>query len=175
MHVQPHAAAAAYLNRKKSSAELRNVRLHSRESRSIIAGAWYDPPLPALRAERIVMLPAPSRLRPFANDEALAALAAPHSDRAAAVTAVAASATHRLNWLECGFGFLVLLSWLSLFGGGIIVDTEPYRRAISTSGVDALNVEGGRAGGSGAAAAMRWRIRPRSPLPGSSSSAVSCR
>ena len=43
-----------------------------------------------------------------------------------------------LGPLEALAAFGVFLLWLALFAGGIVVDTEPYRTAISASGARAL-------------------------------------
>jgi hypothetical protein len=86
---------------------------------------------------------------------------------AAAETPSTPAATHTdtLTWLECGAGFVVLVVWLLLFGGGILVDTEPYRRAISSSGVDALIAESGAtAADAPAAAAPRVNAAPAAPI-----------
>jgi hypothetical protein len=39
-------------------------------------------------------------------------------------------------------GFFVFLAWMGLFGAGIMVDTGPYREAISPEGARLLRVEG---------------------------------
>jgi hypothetical protein len=44
----------------------------------------------------------------------------------------------QLSLTESLFAFLVFVLWLALFAGGILVDTEPYRVAISPGGVTAL-------------------------------------
>jgi hypothetical protein len=36
----------------------------------------------------------------------------------------------------------VFVLWLALFGGGILIDTEPYRTAISAKGASQLRAEG---------------------------------
>ncbi len=43
-----------------------------------------------------------------------------------------------LKLAESFAAFAVFLIWLALFAGGIVVDTEPYRTAISATGVTAL-------------------------------------
>lgn len=47
-----------------------------------------------------------------------------------------------LSWLESVLGFSVFVVWLALFGGGILVDTEPHRIAISPEGASRLRDEG---------------------------------
>jgi hypothetical protein len=47
-----------------------------------------------------------------------------------------------LSALESSAGFLVFVLWLVLFAAGIVVDTEPYRNAISPAGVAALRSGG---------------------------------
>lgn len=59
---------------------------------------------------------------------------------------------HGLRPLQCVGGLLVFLGWLALFAAGIMVDTAPYRRAISPEGERLLRAEGqppAEAGGSG--------------------------
>ena len=48
---------------------------------------------------------------------------------------------HGLRSGECAFGLAVFVGWLLLFGAGILVDTAPYRRAISLTGAEALDRE----------------------------------
>lgn len=48
----------------------------------------------------------------------------------------------KLGLPECALGFGVFVLWLGLFGGGILVDTEPYRQAISPDGAARLSDEG---------------------------------
>jgi hypothetical protein len=52
----------------------------------------------------------------------------------------ASSSPPKLKPVECFFALLVLGLWLILFAGGILMDTEPYRCAISSGGVQALQV-----------------------------------
>jgi len=58
--------------------------------------------------------------------------------RHARVKHAGAKAPVPLNPAESFAAFAVFLVWLALFAGGIIVDTAPYRTAISASGVAAL-------------------------------------
>jgi|KBSSwiStaDraftv2_1062776.scaffolds.fasta_scaffold128843_2 hypothetical protein len=47
----------------------------------------------------------------------------------------------RLGVLESVSAFVVFALWLCIFAGGILVDTEPYRVAISSGGADLLRNE----------------------------------
>ena len=47
----------------------------------------------------------------------------------------------RLGVVESAAAFLVFALWLCIFAGGILVDTEPYRVAISSGGADLLRSE----------------------------------
>jgi hypothetical protein len=49
-----------------------------------------------------------------------------------------AAAAHGMTWLQCCGGLFVFVAWMLLFGSGILVDTLPYRVAISPSGAAAL-------------------------------------
>jgi hypothetical protein len=59
-------------------------------------------------------------------------------------------ATGGLSRSESLLSLVVFALWLGIFGGGILVDTEPYRRAISAGGVAALEAIG--SGGASSAA-----------------------
>lgn len=95
------------------------------------------------------MNPAPSPIRAFVNDSA----AQPEVDGAPTPPSdhdrpgePRTRRGHRvkLTRLECVVAFAVLVVWLLLFGGGILVDSEPYRSQISAEGVEALKAEGRR-------------------------------
>jgi hypothetical protein len=45
---------------------------------------------------------------------------------------------HAMTWVQCAIGLCVFVAWMLLFGAGILVDTEPYRVAISPTGAAAL-------------------------------------
>ena len=81
------------------------------------------------------MQPAPSHLRSIAPGEGLPVSVVTERQVVAAPAHVPSPS---LRWVECLIGFVVLLCWMLLFGGGILVDTEPYRIAISPSGAAAL-------------------------------------
>jgi hypothetical protein len=81
-----------------------------------------------------------TKIRPIADQEPASWTSAPRAGAAGHNPAAAA----RLSTWQSFFGFGVLSAWLLLFAGGILVDTEPYRRAISPSAVEALDAERGQ-------------------------------
>src|SRR5690606_14256527 len=44
-----------------------------------------------------------------------------------------------LSIVECSAALVILVGWLVLFAGGILIDTKPYRYAISPEGVWAMD------------------------------------
>src|SRR5687767_14837835 len=84
---------------------------------------------------RSFMQPAPTHLRSVTPGEGLTAAVVTERHL---VVPPAAVPSPSLRWVECLTGFVVLICWMLLFGGGILVDTEPYRIAISPSGAAAL-------------------------------------
>ena len=62
--------------------------------------------------------------------------------RQAAVHSQERRQSRPLSLLHGVGGFLVLVVWLALFGAGIMVDTTPYRKAISADAEEKLRVEG---------------------------------
>jgi hypothetical protein len=76
----------------------------------------------------------------------------PQDSEPDAVQAAVTPRPHQLSALQCAAGFLVFVAWLGLFGAGIMVDTSPYRIAISSEGARQLRVEGQPASGEQAGA-----------------------
>jgi hypothetical protein len=79
---------------------------------------------------------APAHLRsvPPADAVPTAVLA----EDAVAVRSPQATAAHGMTWLQCAIGLFVFVGWMLLFGAGILVDSAPYRVAISPTGAAAL-------------------------------------
>lgn len=76
------------------------------------------------------------------SDPKPAAIKQPHSHRPQSHKRDSASgSSQKLNAKECLAAFVVFALWLVLFGGGIVVDTEPYRNAISPGGVKKSQAE----------------------------------
>jgi hypothetical protein len=71
-----------------------------------------------------------------------------------------------LGIIECGAAFLVLLLWVGIFAGGILVDTEPYRIAISSSGAALLKDVPPATGAAAPASAATPESRTPVALPG---------
>jgi len=86
---------------------------------------------------------APAPVRPLRLASDVASAASQISTENPASSDPAGKANERgLSALESCTGFLVFVLWLVLFAAGIVVDTEPYRNAISPAGVAALRSEG---------------------------------
>lgn len=88
-------------------------------------------------------------LRPagLVTAEVVAAAAGPAgaegpTTRAANLHAGAAPSLRPMSALTRALGFAVFLAWMGLFGAGIMVDTSPYRHAISPEGARLLRAEG---------------------------------
>ena len=78
----------------------------------------------------------PSHLRSVPPSDALPAAALP--EEAVAVRTAQVTAAHGMTWLQCVIGLCVFVGWMLLFGSGILVDSAPYRVAISPTGAAAL-------------------------------------
>jgi hypothetical protein len=91
---------------------------------------------------------APSPIRPVRSTET-----APPTETRKEVTGPRFSSQKRLTIIECTAAFGVFVGWLFLFAAGILIDTEPYRIAISPEGAAAMAAEETPLPGAGAPAA----------------------
>jgi hypothetical protein len=83
-----------------------------------------------------------SHLRPVPHSGESPTPVTGDSSEAATVGAKEQRPRRRLGPLHCLGAFLIFALWLVLFGVGIMVDTTPYRRVISTEGAQRLQAEG---------------------------------